>query len=51
VLLLCLIAVAAGGEAHQHQLVQQRVLKVTNAVHSSIPGFLEVSLRRKYKNK
>jgi hypothetical protein len=33
-------AVAAGDAAQQPQ--QQRVLKVTNAVHSSIPGFLEV---------
>ncbi|WIA22776.1 hypothetical protein OEZ86_009731 [Tetradesmus obliquus] len=41
-----LVTVAAGDAAQQQpqqqqQQQQQRVLKVTNAVHSSIPGFLE----------
>lgn len=37
-----LVTVAAGDAAQQQQpQPQQRVLKVTNAVHSSIPGFLE----------
>jgi hypothetical protein len=35
-------AAVAAGDASQQQRVQQLVLKVTNAVHSNIPGFLEV---------
>jgi hypothetical protein len=47
----CTVAAVTAGDASQQQRVQQLVLKVTNAVHSNIPGFLEVRSSGKWMTK